>query len=242
MSKTMALDGLKGLNRSFSMHSSGAILLEVGMPTKPVELLGRKINHLLVRFIHGKNKHGHTMLNCLCDCGKSTVVSIGDIVRNHTKSCGCLQTIRDNLSSTKIYNVWSHMIKRCYNKKTINFNIYGGRGIKVCSQWKESFIKFYKWSIENNYKEGLCIDRIDNDGDYTPENCRYTTKRINNINKSMSRFYIINGMVFDSQISAAKHYNVCHEMIRCWCLGYKRGKYVYPAKENCYALLKYGDK
>ena len=83
---------------------------------------------------------------------------------------------------------FSDMKQRCYNPKSCNFKHYGARGIRVCDEWVNDFQSFATWAIENGYYEGckLSIDRIDNDGDYSPNNCRMTTKRIQNINKRSS--------------------------------------------------------
>jgi len=86
---------------------------------------------------------------------------------------------KHGLSKTKLHGVWFHMIRRCENEKDSGFKTYGKRGIKVCEEWHD-FLKFYEWANNNNYSEGLQLDRIDNDGNYEPSNCRFVTSQANN--------------------------------------------------------------
>lgn len=78
---------------------------------------------------------------------------------------------------TRIYIIWKHMKQRCYNSKDKGFKNYGGRGITICEQWKNDFINFYNWAIKNGYKDNLTIDRINVNGNYEPNNCRWATKK-----------------------------------------------------------------
>lgn len=88
------------------------------------------------------------------------------------------------LSQTNIYKRWADMKSRCYNKKCCNYKYYGKRGIKICDEWldeKNGFVNFYNWSIQNGYEKNLSIDRTNNNGDYSPQNCRWVTKSIQNM-------------------------------------------------------------
>lgn len=93
---------------------------------------------------------------------------------------------------TKIYGVWGHMKSRCYNPKVERYKNYGGRGIKVCDEW-QNFEGFYEWAIRSGYKEGLTIDRINVDGDYCPENCRWATKETQMNNTTRNRYVTYKG-------------------------------------------------
>lgn len=87
-----------------------------------------------------------------------------------------------------LYSRWSDMKQRCYNKKNCNYKYYGARGIKVCDEWlgENGFKNFEKWALQNGYKKELSLDKIDNSGNYSPQNCRWVTQRIQNINKRPS--------------------------------------------------------
>lgn len=88
---------------------------------------------------------------CLCECGNKTVVSSNNLKRGHIKSCGCLNggNIKHNCSNKRLYHIWSNMLQRCSNPKNPDYKNYGGRGIKVCNEWRENFVNFYNWAITN---------------------------------------------------------------------------------------------
>ena len=118
--------------------------------------------------------------NCKCDCGNLTVVDGTSLKNGHTKSCGCLQGDHHMDSShidgrSRLYRIWQNMKQRCYNPNNDNFQNYGGRGVLVCDDWKESYIKFKTWALNNGYQDTLSLDRIDVNGNYDPLNCRWST-------------------------------------------------------------------
>jgi hypothetical protein len=94
----------------------------------------------------------------------------------------------------RIYRIWCNMKSRCYNKNILNFINYGGRGIMVCEEWRNNFESFLKWSMENGYQDDLLIDRIDNNGNYEPTNCRWTTRKEQNLNRRNNRLVTIDGI------------------------------------------------
>jgi len=93
-------------------------------------------------------------------------------------------------SKTKIYHVWSGMLRRCNNPKSKAYKNYGGRGIAVCSEWHD-FLVFKKWALSHGYDESLQIDRINNDGNYEPSNCRFVTRSINHQNRRKRKDFCI---------------------------------------------------
>ena len=103
--------------------------------------------------------------------------------------------ITHNMSSTRIYRIYYSMKSRCYNKNHIAYHRYGGRGIKICDDWKDDFTKFYSWAIDNGYTDALSIDRVDNDGNYCPENCRWVALQSDaqQLGRKGSRYISFNG-------------------------------------------------
>lgn len=130
---------------------------------------------------------------CICDCGNLTTVRLVHLTHGRIKSCGCLSGDKHGASNTKLYRVWNGMKCRCSSDKSISRKFYKEKGITVCENWLNSFTEFQKWSLENGYKEGLVIDRINGDGNYEPDNCRWTTPLINGNNLSSNILVIHNG-------------------------------------------------
>ena len=129
-------------------------------------------------------------------CGAKFRAITGHIKSKNTRSCGCYQKRlisethkTHGLIETRLYRIWASIKDRTLNPKHKRYNDYGGRGITICEEWKNDFMSFYDWSISNGYEEnkGLSIDRIDNDGNYCPENCRWTTSIIQNRNKRIHK-------------------------------------------------------
>lgn len=143
---------------------------------------------------------------CKCDCGNSKVVQARHLTDGSTVSCGCYareqhskhmkETISKDgthfMSNTRIYRIWGNMNNRCDNPRNPAYDNYGGRGIKVCDEWK-SFENFYDWAINNGYTDNLTIDRIDVDNGYNPDNCRWVGRDVQSNNKRTNRFFTFNG-------------------------------------------------
>lgn len=162
------------------------------------DLTGIKFGKLTVIKFEGREKR-FLMWLCKCDCGNEKIIRGTSLtcVKNPTLSCGCNHIGRGNIihssSKTRLYNIWRNMKTRCYDTKATFYKRYGKRGITICDEWKENFKTFKKWSLENGYSDNLEIDRIDNNGNYEPSNCKWATRKEQNNNKSNNHFVEING-------------------------------------------------
>lgn len=144
---------------------------------------GEKYGHLTIIERVG-TQSGHSMYLCRCDCGNETVSSLSNMKYGTQKSCGCLKhgfisnlNKKHGLRHTRLYRIWLNMKNRCNNPKYKQFEGYGGRGITVCKEWTDDFLSFYSWAMANNYDSKLTLDRINNDGNYEPSNCRWATAK-----------------------------------------------------------------
>ncbi len=164
--------------------------------SKRIDLTGQKFGRLtVVEYSHTKD--GVAYWRCLCDCGNASIVRGPSLREGNTQSCGCLQKekrfqFKHGQSYTRIYRIWQGMIHRCYDKNSINFRNYGGRGITVCDEWKNNFQAFHDWAMANGYCEDLSIDRIDVNGTYCPENCRWATTEEQSNNRTNNHLLTYN--------------------------------------------------
>ena len=168
-------------------------------------LIGKKVHKLtIIEELKERDKYGNRQWLCKCDCGNTKIYTTSNL--NIVKGCGCAKT-KHNYSKTKLYRTYQRMKNRCYNKKFPHYKLYGGRGIKICDSCLNDFSLFKKWALENGYKEGLSIDRINPNGNYEPSNCRWITMLEQANNKRNNLFYTINGET-KTQTQWCKIYNI----------------------------------
>lgn len=157
-----------------------------------VDLTGIKYARLLVLSRAVKSSGHHVKWRCRCDCGKIKIVAGSDLTTGNTKSCGCLRREvtanksithghRIGRNTTPEYQSWVHAKERCNNNKHKRYKDYGGRGISMCKKWADDFESFL--TDMGPRPKGTSLDRINNDGDYEPTNCRWATRKVQNNNK-----------------------------------------------------------
>lgn len=172
-----------------------------GCVSKRKNLVGKRFGELTV-IASGNdllNTYGRPIATweCKCSCGKIVTVRGNQLTGGKAKSCGHLRSERTaefhtihGKSHDRIYGIWKNMNARC---RDMNNESYGGRGITVCKDWQNDFKNFYNWAVENGYSESLTIDRIDVNGNYCPENCRWATDKEQARNTRYNRIFEYNG-------------------------------------------------
>lgn len=163
------------------------------------DLTGKKFGRLLVLSMAERIKGNvHIAWNCICDCGVIKSVFGSNLKRGLTKSCGCIhreelvkRNTTHNLSNESLYGTWHQMIERCYNTKNVNFHNYGGRGIVVCERWLNSVENFI--NDMGIRPEGYSLDRIEVNGNYEPNNCKWSSVKEQLNNKRDNRLINFNG-------------------------------------------------
>lgn len=163
--------------------------------SKRIDLTGKKFGKLTVIGLAGVSvtRRYQALWECSCDCGKKKNVRSECLTSGTTKSCGCIRienarklNFVHGMKHSRMYETWINMRARCYYKKSINYKNYGERGISVCPRWKKSFKNFWE-DMHEGYNDSLQIDRINNDGNYEPENCRWVTPKENCNNRRCSK-------------------------------------------------------
>ena len=157
------------------------------------DLTGRKFGRLTVIGLDDSRKTRKTYWICQCECGGIKSARSDSLLCGAIKSCGCMKKEQDKVNlgrtthgqhMTRLYHIWQGMKARCYNKNNSHYHRYGGRGLEICEEWRENFEAFYEWAINNGYTEELTIERINNDGNYEPSNCTWSTNQEQSNNRS----------------------------------------------------------
>lgn len=165
----------------------------------PNRLLTREINYrkpsysMLTAIEYSDSVNGRTIIKCKCSCGTFKNCVLYRVISGRQHSCGCFtKNEQHGLRNHPLYTVWYNMKLRCYEPSTKYFNRYGGRGIKVSDAWVKKFSVFYNWAIVS-WKKGLTLDRINNDGDYAENNCRFIDRKLQSRNKDNNLSITYNG-------------------------------------------------
>lgn len=143
-----------------------------------MNIVGQKFGKLLVveKTNEKAKNNGEYKYKCVCDCGKEILVRGSHLKQGNSTSCGCSRLRKKIKENHRLYIIYSGMKARCKNIKNNAYKNYGGRGIKICNEWDTDFNAFVKWALENGYQNNLTLDRINNNGNYEPSNCRWSTK------------------------------------------------------------------
>mgnify|MGYP001608367718 CR=1 FL=1 len=148
----------------------------------PINVMGQRFGRLVAVRFHSRTAGRHHRWVCRCDCGNTCIISCNSLRTGNSKSCGCLndelrktRPITHGLSKHPLYKTWLNMMSRCNNPKTINFKFYGGRGISVCARWHDP--QEFFTDVGPRPSKGHTVERIDNDGNYQPDNFRWATMK-----------------------------------------------------------------
>lgn len=223
------------------------------------DFIGYKKGCIEVIGLGQKDEHGHTLFKVVCNtCGSIQYLKYGSIIRLKGLWCSnCKKKYNRKTqgeSETRLYGVWKGMVARCTNNKHRSYKSYGGRGIKVCKEWLENYTAFRDWAISNNYNEdnilksgknSITIDRIDVNGDYCPENCRFVTNDIQYYNKRNTLQILYNGEMYTlktlADMSGLSISTLKHRVQRGWSEdrlleSCNKNSYKYEYNGNNYSL------
>ena len=212
---------------------------------RKVDLTGQTFGKLTVLAEHPVRKNRHIYWMCLCACGNKKIICARSLSSGSAKSCGCgvaasnIARSDHGMTRTSEHGIWRQMIGRCTNEKLPGFYKYGGRGIKVCHRWQESFQAFLA-DVGPRPSVAHSLDRRNNDGHYEPDNVRWATRSEQNRNTRTSKIWMIGDLRFESASDAAAHFGVDAAAISNWCNGYTSDRRTYPPRPGCRSEYRYG--
>lgn len=192
-------------------------------------MIGKRFGRLTVIEKVGKDKHRSILWKCKCDCGGESIVRTHNLRCGNSTSCGCVRNdkikklnYKTGQYKSRIYHTWINMKTRCHTPTAWEYKNYGARGIAVCDEWRNNFQAFYDWANENGYRDDLTIERINNDGNYCPENCRWVDRITQNRNQRNTRLVTFNGVtkhLFDwADEFGIKRNTLAHRLHRGWSI------------------------
>jgi hypothetical protein len=209
------------------------------------DLTGQRFGRLIAIKPIGKHKNRSIIWECKCDCGCITQALSARLKTGEKRSCGCLQKESEKMNlikgqsktihgmrNTRIYVAWCDMKKRCNNPKDYNYKNYGGRGISVCVEWVNDFMSFFNWAMDNGYSKDLTIDRINNDGNYEPLNCRWVDNITQANNRRVTKKITIDGET-NTLYYFSQKYGISREILynRIFNLKLPKIKWLMPVKK-----------
>ena len=171
--------------------------------SKEVDITGERFGRLLIlgKTDQRRGAHNASVWKAICDCGNVVFTTKTNL--RDTKSCGCLKhetTVAHNMKHgecenghSRLYKIYHNIRSRCYNASSTEYENYGGRGIKMCELWKDNPAGFFEWARSHGYSDDLTIDRIDVDGDYAPDNCRFVNIKTQANNTTRNHYITYNG-------------------------------------------------
>jgi len=152
--------------------------------TALIDLTGQKFGKWFVFVRAANSRDGSARWHCQCDCGTDAIVMSGNLLSGGSTQCLYCRNkenpFKHGLAGTPVYGVWKDMIARCKHPNHKYYRWYGARGIKVCAEWHDPLV-FVAWALANGYRDDLTIDKIDNAGEYGPDNCQFITKSENSL-------------------------------------------------------------
>lgn len=176
--------------------------------------IGKKYGNLtIIEVIYSKGIN--SVVNCVCDCGNKTKENLSYIRYGVGTHCGCKRRKRKNTiykTGTKLYTAWYNMLSRCTKESNKDYKYYKAKGIKVCDEWL-NYDNFALWAYANGYNDNLTIDRVDNNGNYEPSNCRWVDMKTQSINKSNTRYITYKGQT-KSMKEWSEHLNIPYKKLQ----------------------------